>query len=179
VGDGSRSGEELQTARLSLRRPTAADIDAIFEIHGDPRACLHNPSDRLTRREGAEELYHRWSQQWERCGYGYWVVRRLGSDVPLGFCGLKPMELNGMKVLNLFYRLSPSVWGQGLASEAAIAVAAWASRAVRDLPLIARVRPGNVASQRVAIRVGLTRSEYLDTTGEDGVDWIFAANLPV
>jgi [ribosomal protein S5]-alanine N-acetyltransferase len=179
VSDGRRAGGELLTARLLLRRPTEADIDAIFEIQGDPRACFHNPSDRLSQREGAEELYRRWDEQWERCGYGYWVVRRLGSDVPLGFCGVKPMELNGMKVLNLFYRFSPSAWGQGLASETAIAVAGWALRAVPDLPLIARVRPGNVASQRVAIRAGLIRAEHLDTTGDDGVDWIFAANRPV
>jgi [ribosomal protein S5]-alanine N-acetyltransferase len=178
VSDGSGTSEELLTARLSLRRPTAADIDAIFEVQGDPRACLHNPSDRLSRREGAEELYRRWNGQWERCGYGYWVVRRCGSDVQLGFCGVKPMELNRMKILNLFYRLAPSAWGQGFASEAATAVAAWASRQVPELPLIARVRPANVASQRVAIRVGLTRAEHLDTTGDDGVDWIFAANLP-
>ena len=179
MSDGSRTSEELQTARLSLRRPTAADIDAIFEIHGDPRACLHNPSDRLTQREGAGELYQRWNEQWQRYGYGYWVVRRLGSAMQLGFCGIKPVELNGMKILNLFYRFTPSVWGQAFASEAATAVAAWASRAVPDLPLIARVRPANVASQHVAIRAGLTRAEHLDTTGDDGVDWIFAANLPV
>jgi Acetyltransferase (GNAT) domain len=114
VSYGSRGGEQLQTARLSLRRPTVGDIDAIFEIHGDPRACLHNPSDRLTRREGAEELYQRWNEQWERCGYGYWVVRRRGSDVRLGFCGVKPMELDRMKVLNPFLSLCALGLGAGL-----------------------------------------------------------------
>jgi len=177
MSDRGRAGEELETARLSLRRPTAADIDAIFAIQGDLRACYHNPSDRLAQREEAEELYRRWNDQWERCGYGYWIVECLGHDVQLGFCGIKPMELNGMKTLNLFYRFAPSAWGQGLASEAATAVAAWASRHVPDLPLIARVRPANVASQRVAIRVGLIRAEHLDTAGDDGLDWIFAANL--
>jgi RimJ/RimL family protein N-acetyltransferase len=178
VSDGRRNGEELRTARLSLRRPIAGDVDAIFEIHSDPGACLHNPSDRLTQREEAEGLYQRWNEQWRRYGYGYWVVRRRGSDLQLGFCGIKPMELAGMKILNLFYRFTPSVWGQGVGGESAAAVVEWATREVPDLPLIARVRPANVASQRVAIRAGLTRAEHLDTTGYDGVDWIFAANLP-
>ena len=178
MSDGNRDGEELRTARLSLRRPTAADIDAIFEIHSDPGACLHNPSDRLTQRQEAEGLYQRWNEQWGRYGYGYWVVRRSGSAVQLGFCGIKPMELNGMKILNLFYRFTPRVWDQGVGGESAAAVVAWASREVPDLPLIARVRPANVASQRVAIRAGLNRAEHLDTAGYDGVDWIFAANLP-
>lgn len=178
MSDGRRTSEELRTGRLSLRRPTARDIDAIFEIHCDPRACVHNPSDRLTRREEAEGRYQRWNEQWQRYGYGYWVVRRRDSAVQLGFCGIKPMELSGMKILNLFYRFTPAAWGQGLAGEAATAVVAWASRQLPDLPLVARVRPANVASQRVAIRAGLTRAEHLDTTGEDGVDWIFATNLP-
>jgi ribosomal-protein-alanine N-acetyltransferase len=178
MSDRSRSGEELRTARLLLRRPTAADIDAIFAIHSDPRACVHNPSDLIAQHEEAEELYHRWNGWWRRFGYGYWVVQSHGSTVQLGFCGIKPMELTGMKTLNLFYRLVPSAWGQGLAGEAATAVVTWASGHVPDLPLIARVRPANVASQHVAIRAGLTRAEHLDTVGCDGLDWIFAANLP-
>lgn len=178
MSDRSLTDEELQTARLSLRRPTEADIDAIFAIHSDPGTCLHNPSDALARPDEAKELYQRWNNQWHSCGYGYWVVRRHNSALQLGFCGIKPMELNGMKVLNLFYRFATSAWGQGFASEAATAVTSWASRHIPDLPLIARVRPANAASQRVAVRAGLTRAEHLDGTGYDGFDWIYAAKLP-
>lgn len=178
MSDLSPADEQLQTARLSLRRPTEADIGAIFAIHRDSETCLHNPSDALTRLDEARELYRRWNDQWQRCGYGYWVVRRDGSALQLGFCGIKPMEMHGMKVLNLFYRFATSAWGQGFASEAAATVTTWASRHVPDLPLIARVRPANLASQRVAVRAGLTRAEHLDETGYDGLDWIYAARLP-
>jgi RimJ/RimL family protein N-acetyltransferase len=178
MSEWSLAGEELSTARLSLRRPTEADIDAIFAIHSDPATCLHNPSDALARPEEAEELYQRWNNQWQSCGYGYWVVRRHNSARQLGFCGVKPMDLNGMNVLNLFYRFAASAWGQGFASEAAIAVTDWVSRHVTDLPLIARVRPANAASQRVAVRASLMRAEHLDGPGYDGFDWIYAAKLP-
>lgn len=175
MSDFGSAAEELQTARLSLRRPTEGDLDAIFEIHRDPGTCAHNPSDALARFEEAERLYRRWHDQWERCGYGYWVVRRHGSDHQLGFCGIKPMELHGMQVLNLFYRFATSAWGQGFAGEAATEATAWTSRHVPDLPLIARIRPANIASQRVAIRAGLIRAEHLDAVGYDGLDWIYAA----
>ncbi|MFE9743239.1 GNAT family N-acetyltransferase [Streptomyces sp. NPDC006477] len=178
MNDRNPTADELQTARLSLRRPTEVDIDAIFAIHHDPETCLHNPSDALARPDEARELYQRWNEQWQRYGYGYWVARRHDSDQQLGFCGIKPMKLQGMKVLNLFYRFATSAWGQGYAGEAATAVITWASRNVPDLPLIARVRPANTASQRVAIRAGLTRAEHLDGTGYDGHDWIYAAKLP-
>ncbi|MFG3498728.1 GNAT family N-acetyltransferase [Streptomyces sp. NPDC047928] len=170
----------LDTARLSLRRPGAGDIDAMFAVHSDPATCLHNPSDALADREEAEALFRRWDAQWERHGYGYWVVRPRGDGnaTPLGFCGVKPMELAGMRVLNLFYRFAASAWGQGYASEAAAAVADWTGRHVPGLPLIARVRPANVASRRVAVRAGLVRAEHLDGEGYDGFDLVYAARLP-
>ncbi|MFD5948206.1 GNAT family N-acetyltransferase [Streptomyces collinus] len=176
MNDGSPEAVDLKTARLVLRRPTPADVDAIFAVHRDPETCTHNPSDALARRAEAEDLYRRWDDQWQRHGYGYWVVRRHGSAQQLGFCGIKPMELHGAPVLNLFYRFATSAWGQGFAGEAAGAVATWASRHLPDLPLIARVRPANVASQRVATRAGLSRAQHLDTEGYDGFDWIYLAH---
>jgi RimJ/RimL family protein N-acetyltransferase len=175
MSDRSPAAVELKTDRLLLRRPTAADVDAIFAVHRDPETCTHNPSDALARFEEAEALYRRWDDQWQQNGYGYWVVRHHGSTQQLGFCGIKLMELHGTPVLNLFYRFATSAWGQGFAGEAAGAVATWASHHLPDLPLIARVRPANVASQRVAIRAGLSRAQHLDTEGHDGYDWIYGA----
>lgn len=171
--------EFLLTARLSLRRPTHADIDAIFRIHRDRQACAHNPSDMLATRSDAEDLYRRWDEHWNRHGFGYWVIRRYDGHqraAIAGFCGLKLMRLNDRDVLNLFYRLDPPAWGDGVASEAATAVVAWAIAHVVDHPVIARVRPDNIASRTVAVRAGLCRAEHLDTVGEDGLDWIYIKN---
>jgi RimJ/RimL family protein N-acetyltransferase len=57
----------------------------------------------------------------------------------------------------LFYRFDPAAWGNGLAIEAASAVIAWAAQNIPGRALIARIRPQNVASQRVAIHAGLAR----------------------
>jgi RimJ/RimL family protein N-acetyltransferase len=158
------------TARLELRRPAEADADAILRIHRDPLACEHNPSDMITVRPEAVDRCRRWRAHWQRHGFGYWVVRRRGAERVIGFCGLKLMRLHDAPVLNLFYRLEPAAWGAGLASEAAAAVV---EAAPAGRPVIARVRPGNVASARVAVRAGLHRAEHLDTEGADGLDWIF------
>ncbi|MFI7441838.1 GNAT family N-acetyltransferase [Nonomuraea indica] len=178
MNDLSGGGPRLRTDRLDLRRPAVTDVDAVHAIHSDPRTCVHNPSDALATPEEAEELYHRWDAHWRRHGYGYWVVRRHDDPAPLGFCGIKHMDLRGMDVLNLFYRFAAAAWGRGYAGEAAAAVTAWAARNVPGLPLIARVRPANVASGRVAVRAGLTRAEHLDGDGYDGFDQIYATRLP-
>jgi ribosomal-protein-alanine N-acetyltransferase len=181
VGDDIVDNEQLLTVRLSLRRPIPGDVESIYRIHRDPRACAHNPSDMLATRAEAEDLYRRWDKHWNSNGFGYWSIRwRDGSqpDPILGFCGLKVMRLNNRDVLNLFYRLDPAAWGDGVATEAASAVVAWAVAHLSDRPVIARVRPDNVASARVATRAGLRRAEDLDTPGEDGVDGIYTLNWP-
>jgi RimJ/RimL family protein N-acetyltransferase len=167
---------ELTTPRLTLRRPTAADTDLIHAVTGDPLACVHNPSDLLRDRAEAADLFARWDSHWERFGFGYWVVRHRGTGA--GFCGLKVMALRERTVLNLFYRLAPATWGRGLATEAATAVVRWAAAHHPEHPVVARIRPENVASQRVAVRAGLVRAEHLDDEGYDGLDWVYVSGSP-
>lgn len=165
--------KELRTPRLSLRQPVAGDVDAILGVHADPRACEHNPSDALTTRAEAADLLAGWQRNWHLHGVGYWVIRRRDDPAVQGFCGVKLMSLAGDPVLNLFYRLDPAAWGNGVAAEAATEVVRWATSERPDLTLVARVRPDNVASARVAIHSGLLRARQLDTTGQDGVDHIY------
>jgi RimJ/RimL family protein N-acetyltransferase len=175
-GQAGRVGqhdEVLLTSRLALRRPVRQDAGAIFSIHSDPRTCVHNPSDALATREDAELLFERWDEHWRQFGFGYWVVRWRNSEQPLGFCGVKVMQLAGSQVLNLFCRLDPLAWGHGVGSEATAGVVRWASRRLPEYSLIARVRPENLASQRVVTHAGLIRAEHLDGPGFDGLDWIY------
>jgi [ribosomal protein S5]-alanine N-acetyltransferase len=168
---------ELLTTRLSLRRPTPADTATIYRIHTDPRACAHNPADLITTRADAGDRYRRWDEHWQQHGFGYWVVHARPAGRPsLGFCGLKRMLLSGRDVLNLFYRLDAAAWGHGVATESATAVTGWAAAHLPHHPLIARVRPGNIASATVATRAGLHRTPHLDAPGEDGPDHLYAKN---
>ncbi|WP_410662074.1 GNAT family N-acetyltransferase [Amycolatopsis sp. lyj-84] len=168
--------EEMRTGRLVLRRPAPEDLDAIFALHTDPEACAHNPSDLLETRKEAELLLLRWSHQWDRYGFGYWTILRQDSPEPLGFCGVKIVGYRRRAVLNLFYRLFPSAWGAGYASEAAAAAVDWARTHRPDDLVIARVRPENIASQRVAQRAGLVRAEEFDIPGDDGADWFYTSD---
>ncbi|MFD8782082.1 GNAT family N-acetyltransferase [Kitasatospora sp. NPDC059599] len=162
----------MTTRRLSPRWPAAGDVEAVLAVHGDRAACLHTPSDALAARAEAEERRRSRGAVWRRHGYGYWTVRAHEDPAVPGFCGVNPMEPNGLPVLNLFHRFPPAAWGRGPASEVATAVVAWASTAEPGLPLIARVRPADLTSRRVALRAGLLRAEHLDGGGYDGFDRI-------
>jgi RimJ/RimL family protein N-acetyltransferase len=167
--------QELRTKRLRLTRPTPSDSAGVFAILSDPLTVEHNRSDRLEDRGEAAELVARWDRHWEEHGFGYWCVRESGSDRIIGYAGVKWMLMRGRPVLNLVYRFVPDVWGRGLATEAASAVV---SRAMDEMPaqtIVARVRPDNRSSQKVALKAGLQRDASMDCQGEDGLDWAFTS----
>lgn len=170
---------ELRTDRLTLRRPVPTDVTAVLAIHRDPSACAHNPSDALRTPTEATDLLNRWQDHWHAYGFGYWVVRHHDAPTVLGFCGVKSTVLDDHRALNLFYRFSPTTWGRGIASEAAHAVVTWANDHLPDLPVIARVRPANTASQHVALNAGLSRTPHLDRHGEDGPDLLYTTSWPL
>lgn len=143
VSEHRVNNEQLLTARQSLRRPARTTPPTCSPPAAMPRTSF------------------RWrDEHWQRHGSGYWVIRSRDSHRPeaiLGFCGLKLMPFNDTTVLNLSYRLDPPVRGNGVATEAAAAVVAWATSHFPGRPIIARVRPNNIASARVAARAGRPR----------------------
>jgi len=160
----------LSTTRLQLAAPTPEDALAVLAIAGDPRAVEHNPSDLLADLTEAQDLVGRWIRHWRDRGFGYWCVREVGRPRVVGYCGLKASTANGLSVLNLIYRFTPEVWGRGYATEAATAAIAWGTAHQPSTPVLARVRPDNVSSQNVALKVGLLRDHGMDDEGEDGQD---------
>lgn len=167
--------EGVRTERLRLLQPAPTDSVGVFAILGDPRTVEHNPSERLADAADADELVARWIHHWERHGFGYRCVRELGSNRLIGYVGLKRMTVHELPVLNLVYRFVPDVWGRGFATEAAAVTVASALTEMPAETVVARVRPGNRASRRVALKAGLHRDPALDVDGEDGPDRVFSS----
>jgi len=165
--------ETRRTERLSLRRPTADDAAFVLALLGDPATTAHNPSDALRTPAEAAELVEWWQAQWE-AGLGYWIVRLLDDGRAVGVCGAKAAEPEGRRVWNLLWRFAPEAWGHGYAREAAAEAVRCAFAADPARPVIARVRPENRASARVASAIGLERRPDLDLAGEDGPDEVWA-----
>jgi len=148
----------------------------VLELQRDPRAVAHNPGDHLADLSAAQVLVERWVRHWHEHGIGYSVLSWQGDDAVLGVCGVKLMTLHDRPVLNLLYRLHPAVRGRGVATGAATAVVARACRHHLALPVVARVRPLNQASARVAMAAGLGRAPERDTQGEDGLEDLYTIN---
>ncbi len=154
--------ERVETARLVLRRPVADDIGELHRIHADERTWEHSPESRHSERRQSDEFLRRWTAHWDEHGFGYWTVLR-ERDV-IGFGGIWLMRRwQGLRdVLNVYYRFDPAAWGRGYATEMVDAAVVLAARHFPGVPLVARVKPENEVSARVAIRSGFERRDDLD-----------------
>jgi RimJ/RimL family protein N-acetyltransferase len=102
-------------------------------------------------------------EDWQRDGIGYWIVER--DDLVVGIAGIKHVERSGEHYWNLYYRFSPSVWGQGLAAEAAQAALEVARRRAPERRVLARTRSSNTPAIRLALSIGMRRESTLDFDG--------------
>lgn len=103
---------------------------------------------------------------WSLLGFGYWAFLDRATGTFLGNGGLARFE-RGIDELEGYpeagWAFVPDAWGRGLATEAIGAALAWA-----DTALKAEVRciidPGNVASQKVAAKLGFQHFANNDST---------------
>jgi RimJ/RimL family protein N-acetyltransferase len=158
--------EQTTTERLLLRAFRESDLDAVFALHNDPLASRFDPSGPLRSRDAARELLALWLADWSQRGIGYWAVeRREAPGVVVGTGGLRHKEVEGRPVLNLAYRLTPSTWGSGYATEVARAALKVAREHLPAVPVVAIIHPDNTPSIRVAERLGLRLERIIPYEG--------------
>ena len=154
-----------QTARLTLRRLLPTDGPAMFAVHGDPATYRYSPARPHPDLATSEEMLRALLQGWDTSGFGYWTVllARGADEKIIGFGGVEHRVWRERKVLNLYYRLTPSAWGQGYATELAQRAVSLARTYLPQWPVVARTRANNLPSIRTAERAGLIRRPDLDT----------------
>ena len=141
----------VETARLTLRAPVAADRDEWIALHRDPRTYWHAPHAMAATDEAAEEFFEESRNHWDDKGFGFWVARDRQSGEAVGVCGLKEIDGARGAFLNLYYRLGFDHQGRGLGKEMSRASAAHAVEFLPDLPVWALIKEVNVPSVRTAL----------------------------
>jgi RimJ/RimL family protein N-acetyltransferase len=151
--------DELQTARLRLRRWQAADVAEMAAVNDDPEVTrfLNRPVDRVA----TAAFYAMVQDHWAEHGFGFYAVESRESALAgqfIGFVGIAyPTFLPELAARpELGWRLARHAWGRGLATEAATAARDHAFATLRLPELISIIHPGNRRSQRVATKLGMT-----------------------
>jgi ribosomal-protein-alanine N-acetyltransferase len=158
----------LQSPRLLLREFTLKDADALAQVLSDPETMRYYPAP--YDRAGVEQWIARNQQRYGDDGVGLWAMELKGSreselHKAVGDCGVVLQEVEGERLYEIGYHLRRDLWGQGLATEAAIACRDWAFANLNATRLISLIRLENLPSCRVAERAGMTVWKELEWRG--------------
>jgi RimJ/RimL family protein N-acetyltransferase len=151
------SVDDIQTARLRLRRWRPDDRPAFARLNADPRVMEHFPS--VLTREASDALADLIDLHFERHGYGLWAVEIPATAPFAGFIGLSVPAFAApfTPCVEIGWRLAVEHWGCGYAAEGARAVLACAFDTLDLDEVVSFTVPANVRSRRVMERIGMRR----------------------
>jgi len=145
---------ELATERLVLRLLVREDLEDYVGLYADPDVVRHIGDGMPATREESAEWVERTLRRNAFEGWEMRTVRRHDGTF-VGRCGIARHDLDHGAEPEVGYILAREHWGLGYATEAAAAVRdhALAEHGLRRL--IALIARGNVASVRVAEKLGM------------------------
>jgi RimJ/RimL family protein N-acetyltransferase len=173
----------LETERLLLRPPVAADAPAAAELLADPEVMRFLGGETVPA-EHAPAVVEKWLERWRRNGVGPFMIERRDDGRFLGRAGILVWDPRSWTITTLAdaggnaqpelgWALVHAHWGNGYATEAARAVREWAYEERGIDRLASLIAPANVASQRVAQRLGASPAETVKLFDSgDAVVWV-------
>jgi RimJ/RimL family protein N-acetyltransferase len=152
-----------------LRPHTLDDFGASAAMWGDPEVTRHIGGRPFTPEEVWGRLL-RYAGHWALLGYGFWVVEERLTGRFAGEVGLTDARRDLTPPLSapeIGWVLSPSVHGQGYATEAVRATLNWAEEHFGHARTVCIIGPDNAASLRVASRCGFREAGQTQYHGEN------------
>jgi RimJ/RimL family protein N-acetyltransferase len=149
----------LATERLILRGFRPEDFEPFAGFMADPDVMRYLHGEPLTRADAFRQLCTAIGH-WTLRGYGTWAVERKADGAFIGRIGLINPE--GWPGLEVGWTLGKPYWGQGYATEAGAAALRYAFLTQPEDRILSCIVPDNLASQRVAQRLGDTKGPRHD-----------------
>lgn len=154
------------------------DREPMYRVFGDAEVMRFG--DGAQTREWVDAwlrtCLERYYQTW---GFGPYAVVEKHSQGVIGYCGLFYFpDVNGQPEVEIGYRLARSAWGRGFATEAALAVRDYAFQTLGMKRLIALIDPSNLASVRVAEKIGMHYETDVMFEGYTHPDRVYRLTAP-
>ncbi|WP_224279049.1 GNAT family N-acetyltransferase [Streptomyces sp. LS1784] len=150
----------LETGRMTLRRFTGADADALAALHGHPDVMRYIDDGRPVPRDVVErQQLPRILREYDELpdGQGCFAAVEKSSAAFLGWFSLRPASSVGLDGgTEPGYRILPSAWGRGHATEGARALVGHAFTQLGADRVVATTMTVNTASRRVMEKAGLS-----------------------
>jgi len=147
----------IETPRLLLRPWRDEDLAPYATMNSDPEVRAFMFPGRPLTLEESERDVEAMVDQWRRLGFGHWAVELRATGELIGRTGAKrhadwDLDPENTEVGWLYAR---STWGQGLATEGAVAAVRYLLEDLGRPEVISIAHLGNRASHRVMRKAGL------------------------
>lgn len=150
---------DIETERLTLRRPRLSDVPALFTFLGDARAMRHTHRHASLAECRRRVAVHEWRRRRDGCAPWTIITRQDGRII--GWGGLYDDPFDPGWGVEVGYFLHPDAWGRGYASELLAACLGEADAVLRLPELRAFAHPDNTASRRVLEKAGFEQRRYV------------------
>jgi RimJ/RimL family protein N-acetyltransferase len=145
----------IETERLLLRPWREEDVAPFAAMGRDPEVMRYLGP--LLSEDDSRHTFEVVAQQQRDRGFCFWAVERRSDGKFIGFCGLQVGSEPIAGEIEIGWRLARDAWGQGYATEAALASLAWGWDNL-DAPSIAAITAAlNERSWRLMERIGMRR----------------------
>ena len=163
----------LETDRLILRRLTVDDAPFILALLNDP-AWIKYIGDRGVRTidDARANILNVHIATYERLGFGFYLTERKSDGAPIGLCGLIHRE--GLEDVDIGFALLPDFRAGGYASEAALAVMAYANNDLKLTRIVGITSHDNVSSIKLLEKIGLKFERMVTLPKIEGEVMLFA-----
>jgi RimJ/RimL family protein N-acetyltransferase len=145
----------IETNRLILRELTPDDAADLSLVLSDEESMVHYP-----HAFSAEEV-QRWidrnMERYRTNGFGLWAVVRKSDNQFIGDCGITLQNINGEILPEIGFHTIKHFCSRGYATEAAEACKEYAIRKLGFTTIYSYSRESNVASQKVAAKIGMQK----------------------
>lgn len=152
----------VETPRLILRQWKAGDKRPFARINADPKVMEFFPA-RLTRAQ-SDALVAKIDAHFRKHGFGMYAVELRSTKAFIGFIGLNVPSFRAhfTPCVEIGWRLCPDAWGQGLATEGALALLKYSSEVLALDDLVSFTVPANTRSRRVMEKLGMSHDPRED-----------------
>lgn len=152
----------LATERLRFEAWRRDDLPLLYDLHVDPRVQpSYAEAPGKWTMEGIERRLNGYLDEQDKFGFTKWKLV-LQDGTFIGRAGWSPFDEGSIEI---GYAIKPQYWGQGYASEAANALVTWAREMRPDCKLVGFALPGNDASRRVLIKMGMVFVDRREISG--------------
>ncbi len=166
----------IETERLLLKPATTEDAAFVLELLNTPKWKQFIGDRKVNTIEDAENyITVRFLPQFERLGYGNYVVTRKSDEIKVGSCGI--YDRDGLDGVDLGFAFLPEYEKKGYAFEAASSLVESAKKKFNIEKLLAITVAENKSSQNLLTKLGFTYQKLIVEKESNEELMLFDLNL--